>query len=318
MSGGQAKKDSEGKLGIHIDEFPELAALGRWFKGEFSEIERKYAKNWREILNGLNPEATIELVQNMTSGGKRFSGITEVKEFSDEFVKKAGPEKLNFGLHLLGIPNEMRFPILKRYTDFGRPPLQQFAPYAAFVLKIEVFYYLCLRQGFIDKERASNKADIAYLYYLPFCHAFVSKDNLHTRTAELFMENDQHFVPAEKLKSALAELDNYFSRFKDEIERVGLMKFVGYPPPDMDNVVTQLWDRFMRPDWRKIEKERQAGDDGMPSDEEILKATPVSHPVDTSRADYFMIGRKASLRKGKWRILPPEVEEVREAGSSPD
>lgn len=227
-------------------------------------------------------------------------------------------EVLNFALELLGVPSQSRLAIQRRYIVLGQPSLEQFAPYAAYVLKVEIFYYLCLRQSFIAKERASNKADIAYLYYLPFCMAFVSADNLHARTAELFMEHGQQFVPAKDLKAALKELDDYYSaNFADEVEKQGVMRFAGYPPSNLNNLVTEMWDRFMRPDWRAVEDKRKQGKDGMPSDPELGKklkrqheeSVPTALPADPNSVDFVMVTRKHRVRKGKWRIIPPEIEE---------
>jgi hypothetical protein len=316
IAGGEPKIDPDGKLGFHVNEFPEQAALNRWFQGEFHEIERDYAKSWRSGLNALNPDLTIEWVKNIVPSDRHFSNLADVKAFADEFVQKTGLPELSFMLQLLGVPKKMWIGIQKRYINQNQPALEKFAPYSSFVLKIEIFYYLCLRSSFISKERASNKADIAYLYYLPFCHVFVSKDNLHARTAELFMETGQAFVKAQDLKVALKEMDEYYAKFEDEIEKVGLMSYVGYPPTDVENLVTQLWDRFMRPDWREIESNKLAGKDDLPTDKELVEqlkkqrdeAQPVTGPVDTSNVDYAMISRKMSVRRGKWRIISPEVE----------
>ncbi len=316
VSAGQAKRDRGGRLGMHIDEFPEQAALNRWFSGEFSDLERNYAKAWREALNSHDPTTTMAWVKNIVPTGRKFSSIEDVKAFTDEFVKGSGTEVLNFCMELLAVPEDLRPLIRKRYTQLGEPSLETFAPYTAFVLKVEIFYYLCLGSSFISKDRASNKADIAYLYYLPFCHVFVSKDNLHKRVARLFMEHGQRFVDADDLKKALKQADDHYSQFTSEIEEVGLMRYVGYPSPALNNLITELWDEFMRPDWRDIESERGIGKDGMPSDAELVaqlkkthdEAVPVQGPVDTADIDYAMVSRMASVRRGKWRIMPPGIE----------
>jgi hypothetical protein len=49
-------------------------------------------------------------------------------------------------------------------------------------------------------DKADNKVDIAYLYYLPFCHIFVSSDNLHHRVVPEFLRKDQSFVPGPNLR----------------------------------------------------------------------------------------------------------------------
>jgi hypothetical protein len=324
ITGGEPRIDSDGNLGVHIDEFPEQAALNRWFQGDFLEIERKYAKSWRNTLNSLNPEVTMEWVKNIVPPDRHFSNLTDIKAFADEFVRQSGLPQLNFMLQLLSIQSAMWHRIQQRYISLGQPSLVSFAPYAAYVLKIEIFYYLCLRSSFISKDRASNKADIAYLYYLPFCHAFVSKDNLHVRTAQLFMEHGQTFVNAEDLKVALKGMDDYYAPHMAEIEAVGLMSYVSYPPADVNSLVTQLWDTHMRPDWRDISRNHQAKkpDRDMPTDKEFMKqikkqrdeSKPVSGPVDTSNIDYTFISRKMSPRRGKWQIISPEIERQADDG----
>jgi hypothetical protein len=66
-------------------------------------------------------------------------------------------------------------PFVSARFDFsGKAPLHEYAPYAAFVLTIEVFFHIALAAGLISPDRASNRTDIAYLFYLPFCTTFVS------------------------------------------------------------------------------------------------------------------------------------------------
>ena len=66
-----------------------------------------------------------------------------------------------------------------------------------------VFFQVALGAGLIGGERPSNRTDIAYLFYLPFSMVFVSSDDLHRRTAPLFMRPDQAFVWGIDLKPAL-------------------------------------------------------------------------------------------------------------------
>jgi hypothetical protein len=65
----------------------------------------------------------------------------------------------------------------------GRRPLNEFAPYAAHVVTVELFLQFALAAHLIASNRPSNRTDIAYLFYLPFCTLFASSDNLHRRTA---------------------------------------------------------------------------------------------------------------------------------------
>jgi len=266
----------------------------------------------------------MEWVKNIVPADRHFSNLADVKAFADEFVQQSDLPQLNFMLQLLSVPNSLWYRIQRRYISLGQPSLASFAPYAAYVLRVEIFYYLCLRSSFISKDRASNKADIAYLYYLPFCHAFVSKDKLHERTAQLFMENGQTFVKAEALKNALKDMDDYFAPHMAEIKEVGLMSYVSYPPADVNNLVTELWDTHMRPDWRDISRKRPAGkpERDLPTDKEFItqinkqrdESKPVSAPVGANDVDYAIISRKMSARRGKWQIISPEIERHAETG----
>jgi len=89
---------------------------------------------------------------------------------------------------------------------------------------------VCLRSRFDRRERPSNKIDIAYLYYLPFCMVFTSRDKLHQKPAPLFLDDDQVFVHGDDLKVDLAKLDAHYSLLSDEEKLRGVMSFAHYPP----------------------------------------------------------------------------------------
>ena len=98
---------------------------------------------------------------------------------------------------------------------------------------------------------------MAYLYYLPFAMVFVSGDRLHRRTAPLFLRPDQSYIDAHELKAALRELDQHYDRLPEEIKQLGVLQFASYPPPDIDNAVTRLWDKHMRLDWRELARTKK-------------------------------------------------------------
>ncbi len=117
------------------------------------------------------------------------------------------------------------------------------------MLTIEVFFHIALAAGLISPDRASNRTDIAYLFYLPFCMTFVSSDRLHRRTAPLLLRPDQEFVWGIELKADLARLDAHYKATLSEAERErGLIGLVGAPPADGDYLVTELWKRHLRPE----------------------------------------------------------------------
>ena len=46
----------DGQKGIFYSKSPEEEALDRWYKGEFLDVERQFAKRWRQQLCGINQE----------------------------------------------------------------------------------------------------------------------------------------------------------------------------------------------------------------------------------------------------------------------
>ena len=84
------------------------------------------------------------------------------------------------------------------------PELTQFAPYAAFALRVEIFFHIAVYKARIG---ALSRMDTTYLFYLPFCQFFVSTDWVHRDSAPFFLRADQQFIWGEDLKAALKSLN---------------------------------------------------------------------------------------------------------------
>lgn len=324
IGAGEVMKGPDGKIGVHIDEFPEEAALHRWQNHDFLEIEREAARSWRAELAEHDPDRLIGVLKNILSAETRVSDLQELKAFIDSFCASHEREVILLALDVLRIPEDLKPKVLERWELAGKARLDEFAPYATHVFKVDLLFYLGIHRGFISGDRASNRADMAYLYYLPFAMAFVSGDKLHRRTAPLFLRPDQSYVEADELKAALRELDEHYDGLPDEIKQLGVLQFASFPPSNIDNPVTRLWDKHMRPDWREVAKRKEA-DRGKPRDEDRDRQTVAeirgrldkaqNLPEDEAhlRADepqYVVIRRAVSVKKGKWRMVSKEVEEA--------
>lgn len=158
---------------------------------------------------------------------------------------------------------------------------------------------------------------MAYLFYLPFCMVFTSNDKLHAATVPLFLRSNQSFVPGLDLKKGLAFLDEHFSELPSEVKRKGLHHFASHPPFDNSFLVTQLWDRHMRSDWREI---LSSGDrkTGSTFEKELIEkikrsaeAPTVVHKSsdgNSDKLDYLITEHYVVKRKGKWKRFPPEID----------
>jgi hypothetical protein len=101
--------------------------------------------------------------------------------------------------------------------------------------------------------KPSHKIDLAYLYYLPFCSVFTSKDNFHAEIVPLFLTSEQRFVNGIALKEDLAKLVAHYESLPEDVLKTGLIHFAAYPPDDAAFLVTRLWDQYL-PGWRTPRK----------------------------------------------------------------
>jgi hypothetical protein len=306
IGAGDTKQARDGSVGLHVDEFPEAAALMRWRAHEFLEVERVAAKGWRAELARHEPAQLVDVLQNILPSDAKFSDLDQLKSFIDSFCSSSAPEVLALALDVLAAPTDYRQIALNRWLSEGQPPLDRFAPYATHVFKVDLLFYLGISRGFISGERASNTVDMAYLYYLPFASVFVSGDRLHHRTAPLFLRENQTYLSRDELKPALLELDDYYDALPEEIKQLGVLAIASFPPSDLDNAVTRQWDIHMRRDWRERAKAVEA-DLGKPRDleadrrtvaelnEKLGEARPMvdeNASLDEAGPDYVVISRQ--------------------------
>jgi len=191
--------------------------------------------------------------------------------------------------------------------------LADYAPYVAYVLNVEVFFQVALAANLISTERPSNRVDIAYLFYLPFCMMFVSSDRLHRRCAPLFLRDDQAFVWGAELKEGLSQLNDLYAQLPDSTQGKGVMAFAHDPPKDGDFFVAQLWDQHF-PRWRE-RREVNLTDEAKARLIEELRKTRNAPPLDPDEADFdpmdtdsAAIERYVRKRKGSWWQVPKDLK----------
>jgi hypothetical protein len=305
----------DGKNGVMFHKTEEEEAFDRWRDGQFLDLERQIASRWRKNLSGVDFTAIYNAFQRYYTKGKP-KELSHVKTFADRVIDEADQEgSLIFGLSLLGYPADSRAVIVQRYRDIGKSPLRDFAPYFHYLYSVELFFNLAIAADLISKERPSNKIDLAYLYYLPFCQIFVSSDNLHEKVVPLFLRDDQIFIKGPELKADLRKLDEHYSALPEDVKSSGFHRFAKDPPDSSDFLVTRLYDK-LRPTWRKVKAERkELSKDLQDALLEMLnridrdsRSTDPRERITMPETDFIQIKRQVLRKKGKWERFGPDAK----------
>jgi len=251
MGGGVELPTSDGKKGVFFDETPEERALNRWREGRFKEFEHELAERWRSAIREVDLQGFASVFRKSFPKGQAFRSLDELAQAVFLACEGRGAQYrlLTTLLDDLVVDSKLRQEVITRWKSMNRPRIRQFAPYAIYCHAVNLFFYVGLGQGLIG-TRATNRIDLQYLYYLPFCKVFTSGDKFHRQIAPLFLQKNQIFLDSSKLKADLGKVADLWDNADDETKKKGTMRFVRYPPMDLDLATARIWDLFV-PEWRK-------------------------------------------------------------------
>ena len=318
VAGGKPVKSGEG-VGYIYDQSPEAEAFSRWSNHEFLDVERKFASVWRSSLENLDLKSMAEAFSALGITGQNCRSLEDARNIANSIINSSAKpyDQIKLAAVFLEIPQHLVPEIIRNWQISGFQPLSRYAPYAAYVLEVEIFFQIALAASLISTERASNRMDISYLYYLPFCSLFVSGDKLHKKTVPLFARKNQEFVWGPSLKKSLNEIDGYYASLPEEIKERGIMSFAGTPPQDFDTLVANLWDRHANTNWRKRSavlpaREKTGGDAKLLDKVHSMTRAPslsseelASLPTEPESVSFKYKIRK---RKGSWYQLDKNME----------
>lgn len=308
---------ANGMKAVLYEESPEADAFRRWQDGEFSALEHLHAASWRRSLSTLSLQ---EVAGRMRASFAAFGSCRTLADALDLATRMCSmadtPHKaMQQIMDAVRMPHECRSWVHDCWRKAGALQAHDYAPYAVHVMTVDLFFAIALGASLISGERASNRVDIAYLYYLPFCQVFVSSDRLHRRCSSLFLRPDQEFVWGPDLKADLTRLNERYSKLPASTREGGVMSFASSPPEEEECLVSSLWDRYL-PGWRS--RERRAKGKGSPTAGELcdklrrLEQAPSAVPgqVGFDPEDLDMVARKRKVRrrKGSWYQVPKDLE----------
>ncbi len=300
------------KRGVVFDQTPEEKAFDRWSKAEFLDVEKVAAAGWRKALSELDLKKVAGELEMLGIERKKCRTLEEARDFARQIVNGKDRPYARFALaaQLFHIPSHEHPSLVERWRNMGEPTFDSFAAYAAFVMTIEAFFRVAMASGLIGTDRVSNRTDMAYLFYLPFCTLFVSSDDLHRKCAPLFMRPDQEFVWGVDLKPALKNINAHFLKLPEEERDKGISAFAPVPPSG--NLVADLWDRHLRPGYRteKSEPRDPARDAELVKRlKEFSEQPTLSGEVDPDETEMISVSHRVRHKRGSWWQLPKDYKE---------
>jgi len=309
----------DNKKCINIQRSPEQEALQRWRMHEFLEVERMYAKKWRKDIRDLKGRVKPEEFGQYSKQVEKCKNLQQAKLLAKKILQNPSDPysymKLIFAI--LCTPSALQQQIYLLYQNSDANTLYDFAPYSAFIFEVEMFYYITTSKGFISHERPSNKIDISYFHYLPFCQLFISSDKLHKKVAPQFLKDDQAFVWGPDLKHDLGKLNVHYTSLPQDIKDKGIYSFASCPPEDESFLTTRLWDQYAK-NWRKP---KEAIDlDKLSRSKKLMELRKMSNfpdanitkPFNINDADAVSLEKSIPIQRADWFLLPKNIKQNRE------
>lgn len=302
-------------LGVFHEPTAEAEAYLRWQERKFLEVERQFAKGWRDALTSIDLETIAAGVRAFGIDPASCKSLEQAKAIAEGLVAgRSVPDLIKLILLVLNADSRIEKPAVERWKASGCSTLAEYAPYAAHILLVEAFFQVALGSDKIGTSRNSNRTDIVYLYYLPFCKVFVSSDRLHERCVPLFLRQDQSFVWGQDLKQDLQRLVGRYASLPNEEKEKGVMCFASTPPhDDAGCLVSTLWDRLLGTTWRDDHPQLSGKTDLLVNrairellsklDSKFLNAPVANHceiAADLSNVGMVRVERRISPKKGQF------------------
>ena len=93
--------------------------------------------------------------------------------------------------------------------------------------------------------RATNRVDLEYAYYFPFCMAFGSNDKFHELISPYFLSPNQSFISGQELKSDLSAIYDKWNVLDEKGQSEWRLKFGSAPPNNPESISSRLWQKYM-------------------------------------------------------------------------
>jgi hypothetical protein len=179
MAGGRPVRTDDGKTGVVFEPSPEAESFDRWRRSEFHEIERDAVSSWRDMLSNLNLSAAAQKMMELGVTRQACKTIQEAYGIAARLVHtKVRPrDQLALLSIFVDIPTHLHAQIIVRWETAGFPALATYAPYAARVLTVELFFQLALGAKLVSSDwigKAGSSLEVGPVMIWQCLELFVS------------------------------------------------------------------------------------------------------------------------------------------------
>jgi len=206
IRGGATYHDIDGQRCAYIDETPFCDLIHRWQRGEFTEDDERRAKIWKGPIVHIGNNEYREWLLKYRMIIPRCTSLRDLLVEINRLVRNVHTQSILLDMLLThyGFTKRDRS-IVRSRVNRCRYPLQVMSPYAYYCLRV---FALFIGGAVCDliTSRPTDRIDLEYLFYLPFCNVFSSSDKLHKKLAPLLVKEHQVFLPGTELKQALREV----------------------------------------------------------------------------------------------------------------
>lgn len=248
IGGGRSVLTKDGEKGIIFEETPAEKALLRWRNGDFTEAEKILAERWRESTRGVDLESFKKHLKDVYNAIPKFNNLENLKRFLENLLIQPAYQ-INF-LTLLIYEFNLNFDIAQKifhkWETEGQMTIQTFSPYAFYCFSVNLFFQFGLMNNLMG-TRATNRVDLEYAYYFPFCMAFGSNDKFHKLISPFFLMSNQSFISGQELKSDLSAISDKWKSLDEKGRSEWRLKFGSAPPENPESLSSRLWRKYMSP-----------------------------------------------------------------------
>jgi hypothetical protein len=246
-----AYRTSDGE-GFIYDRNPEQEFWDRLATGKFESSDSGRARVWRNEISHIDLQ---KMHRDLSPSAKLAFGpsascqdvLLLVDRYMENTDHAAQSDLIRECAAFVGLSEDGRNAVLYRWEGLRRPKFRDFAPYAAYVTRLNSAFVIGVSTGVVT-TRSTNVIDLQYLYYAPFTMVFTSADRFH-ETMWLAAAGRNTFVHGAELKADLRDRLQR-SAAGQESKRRGF-----HPPRSEDSVITKVFDIYMRPEIPRRERD---------------------------------------------------------------